>query len=35
MKIASTLLTAATLSAGLLLATSNANAILIDQGATV
>ena len=35
MKTTSTLLTAAALSAGLFLATSNANANLIDQGATV
>ena len=35
MKTSSTLLTAAALSAGLFLATSNANANLIDQGATV
>ena len=35
MKTISTLLTAAVLSAGLLIATSHANATLIDQGATV
>ena len=35
MKTISTLLTAAALSASLLIATSNANATLIDQGATV